>query len=292
MTRATMTGTSTVLPTEASARSAGRSGFVARLRTLFRSRWMPYVTTPLLVVLFLIGWKIYASVSGLSALVLPPPEAVGKALLEQLGTPHVWTQHIWTTTYETVAGLFWATVIGVPLGFVVGRSDALERIFRPFIVAMQVVPKVALVPIFILWFGFGSTSKVVIAAMLAFFPIFTNTAFGVRSMPRGLEELAASLRLSPWRRLIRFDLPYALPFTLTGLELGVVVGMIGAIVGEYLGGDRGLGRYVVTLQNQLLIAEMFGAIIIMSILGLLFYSVVRVSRQLLVPWHESVRISR
>jgi NitT/TauT family transport system permease protein len=262
------------------------------LRGLADSRALPWVTTPLIVVLLVVLWELYVAVTGVSEFVLPPPQAVARALGEQLTSGFVWRQHIWTTFYETVLGFAIALVVGVVLGFVMGASRTIQAIANPFVVATQVVPKVALVPLFILWFGFGPTSKVAISATLAFFPILTNTAFGVRSVTSSMREMMTSLGATRWQRLRTLELPATLPNVLTGAEVGVVLATIGAIVGEYLAGDRGLGRYAVTLQNNLQIPELYGAIVLMTLLGFVLYVAVAALRRLLVPWHESVLVTQ
>lgn len=255
---------------------------------VINSRWLPIVTTPFIVALVIVVWKIYVETQEISRFVLPPPEEVGSAFLDQIRQGHVWRLHIWTTFYETMFGFGVGLVVGVTLGFIMGKSRLVQTIANPFVVATQVVPKVALVPLFILWFGFGPTSKVAISAMLAFFPILNNTAFGVRSVPRGMQEMMQSLGATRWHRFRKLDLPHTAAYILTGAEVGVVLATIGAIVGEYLGGDRGLGRYTVNLQNTLQIPELYGAILIMSIFGFVLYIAVAGLRRLLIPWHESV----
>lgn len=273
------------------ATAGGRRRGSLRQRML-RSRSVAFVTTPLIIALAVGVWKVYVEVAGVSPLVLPPPEDVAVAFADQITNPHIWELHIWTTFYETMLGLAVAFALGVPLGFLVGKSPLVEKITRPFVVGSQVIPKVALVPLFIIWFGFGPTSKVAISGMLAFFPLLTNTAFGVRSIPSGLREMMTSLGTGRWHRFRKLDFPYTLAYILTGAEVAVVLATIGAIVGEYLGGDRGLGRYVVNLQNQLQIPELFGAIILMTLFGFLLYSVVTIVRRFAIPWHESVRMTR
>ncbi|MGC5051713.1 ABC transporter permease [Micromonospora sp. DT48] len=259
---------------------------------LRNNRWLSFYTSPLLIALFLVAWKIYVEVTDLSRFVLPPPEAVFKAFAAQITDPFVWQTHIWTTFYEVMMGLALAIVLGVGLGLMIGKSPLFDRIVRPFIVGTQVVPKVALVPLFILWLGFGPSSKVVIAALLAFFPLLINTSFGVRSVPGSMHDLMTTLKASRWERFWRADLPYTMPFILAGMELAVVQATIGAIVGEYLGGDQGLGRYAVNLQNNLQVDKLFGAILIMALFGFTLYSIVTGARRLLIPWHESVQPRR
>ncbi len=256
---------------------------------ILKSRWLTIVSTPLLIVIFLVAWKLYTEWSGVTRFVLPAPEAVGAAFLEQITDPHTWTQHIWTTFYEVVAGLFWAIIVGVGLGFAIGKSPVFERVSRPFVVATQVVPKVALVPLFLLWLGFGAESKILIAALLAFFPLLINTALGVRSVPRSMHDLMTSLKANRLQRFWKVEVPHTMAYILAGLEVAVVQATVGAIVGEYLGGDKGLGRWAVDLQNALQIDKLYGSILIMTLFGFVLYSVVAGSRRLLIPWHESVQ---
>ncbi|GAA3739004.1 ABC transporter permease [Leifsonia bigeumensis] len=256
---------------------------------ILKSRWLTIVSTPLLIIIFLVAWKLYTEWSGVTRFVLPAPEAVGAAFLDQITDPHTWTQHIWTTFYEVVAGLFWAIIVGVGLGFAIGKSPVFERVSRPFVVATQVVPKVALVPLFLLWLGFGAESKILIAALLAFFPLLINTALGVRSVPRSMHDLMTSLKANRLQRFWKVEVPHTMAYILAGLEVAVVQATVGAIVGEYLGGDKGLGRWAVDLQNALQIDKLYGSILIMTLFGFVLYSVVAGSRRLLIPWHESVQ---
>jgi len=261
-------------------------------RRLLDERWLPYWTTPLLVAAFLALWKLYVESQDISEFVLPPPEEVARAFAEQVTDPFVWRTHVWTTFYETIAGFAIALVVGVGLGFLMGRSRIFETVANPFVVATQVVPKVALVPLFILWFGFGPTSKIAISAMLAFFPILTNTSFGVRSVPPSMREMMTAMGASRRQAFRKLEFKYTLAYILSGAEVGIVLAVIGAIVGEYLGGDRGLGRYAVNLQNNLQVSKLYGAINLMTIFGFVLYLAITGLRRFLIPWHESVLVRR
>jgi NitT/TauT family transport system permease protein len=171
----------------------------------------------------------------------------------------------------------------------IARIRWLELTLNPFIVATQVIPKVALVPLFVVWFGFGVTSKVIVAAVLAFFPILTNTVLGVKSIDEGHRDVMTSLNATRWQIFRRLELPSALPYIITGLEVGIVLAIIGAIVGEYLGGNLGLGRMLIERMNAFEMDEMFAILIHMSMLGFLLYFSIGVLRRLLIPWHGSVR---
>lgn len=264
----------------------------SRLARIGQSRWLPLWTTPLILGAALLLWQSYVAASGISRFVLPAPSEVASAFVTQITDPFVWRNHIWTTFYEVMWGLAFAILFGVGLGFAVGKSQVVDKVIRPFLVATQVVPKVALVPLFILWFGFGPTSKIVISGLLAFFPLLINTAFGVRSVPRSMHDLMTTLGANRWQRFWKAEFPHTLAYILAGMELAVVQATIGAIVGEYLGGDRGLGRYAVNLQMQLQVDKLFGAILLMTIFGFLLYTVVMSTRRFLIPWHESTKPRR
>jgi NitT/TauT family transport system permease protein len=257
--------------------------------TLGRS--LPWITTPLLLAVLVLAWHVYVQQAKMSAFILPAPAAVWAAWKQLILSPSLW-QHTWATVYETLAGFFWASVIGVALGVALARLRWLELTLNPFIVASQVVPKVALVPLMIVWFGFGFTSKIVIAAILAFFPIFTNTMLGVKSVERGHRDVMVSLNATRWMVFRRLELPSSLPYVLTGMEIGVVLAIIGAVVGEFLGGNTGLGYLLVAKMGAYETDALFAVIVHMTMVGFVFYFAIGAIRRLLIPWHESVAMEK
>lgn len=250
-----------------------------------------WITTPALVVVFLLAWKGYVKLFNVSPLILPPPEKVGQALVEMLGEASVWG-HVRVTVTETVVGFLIAAVFGIGLGTVIAKVPWLERTLNPFIIATQVVPKVALVPLFILWFGFGPTSKIVIAAVLAFFPILTNTVLGIKSIPIGHREVMLSLNAKRRETFTQLELPSSAPYILTSFEVAIVLATIGAVVGEYLGGTEGLGYLAVATLNGFQISEMFAVIFLLTAIGFLLYLLVVSARRIAIPWHDSVSIGK
>ncbi len=262
----------------------------ARHRKHVRMPWTA-CSTILLLAVFLGAWEAYVRFFGVSSLILPPPSAVVGGLIVMVGEAETWS-HVWTTVYETVLGFLFATVIGISLGAVLGKILWLEKTLNPFIIATQVVPKVALVPLFVVWFGFGPSSKVIVSAVLAFFPIFTNTLLGVKSVDTGHREVMRSLNANRWHTFWRLELPSALPYVLTGMEIGVVLAIIGAVVGEYLGGNAGLGHMAVAAMNAYQTNQLFAVIILLTGLGFSFYVTITALRRLIVPWHESVFVNR
>jgi len=251
-----------------------------------RGTTLPWFTTPILAAFFIGVWQFYVVQSHISAFILPSPASVWHAWLELLDSPRAWG-HAQTTVYETLVGFGWGLLIGVGLGVLIGRIRWLETTLNPFIVAIQVVPKVAFVPLFVVWFGFGITSKVIVSAVLAFFPILTNTVLGVKSVESSHRDVMTSLNSSRLAVFYRLELPSSLPYILTGMEIGIVLAIIGAIVGEYLGGNSGLGFLLISKMNAFETDGLFAVMIHMTILGFAFYFAVGILRRLLIPWHQS-----
>jgi NitT/TauT family transport system permease protein len=245
-----------------------------------------WVGSLIILVVFLAIWEGYVDFFNVSKLVLPPPSEVVVAWFGFLKSSSVWF-HTGVTAWETFLGFVFASIFGVGLGFLLGKMPRLERMLNPFVIATQVIPKVALVPLFVVWFGFGITSKVVIASILAFFPILLNTVLGIKSVDTGHEEVMKSVNATRWQRLTQLDFPSSLPYILTGMEVGVVLSIIGAVVGEYLGGNSGLGNLAVKEMNSYNTTALFAVIMHLSILGFAFYAVVVGLRKYLISWHGS-----
>jgi NitT/TauT family transport system permease protein len=249
---------------------------------------LPWISTPVLLIVIVALWKLYTVISGISEFVIPAPEDAWISLIGLISRADTWTVHVWITLFETVAGFIIAVVAGVAIGAVLGRVYWLELALRPIIVALQVVPKVALIPIFVILFGFGVTSKVIIAAILAFFPIMLNVMLGVRSVEPGHREVMRSLGAGRWQTFKHLDFHSTLPYVFAGMEVGIVFALIGAIVGEYLGANEGLGNLVVVSLNALDAPQLFAVIILLAAMGSILYFAVTGVKRLMIPWHESV----
>lgn len=249
------------------------------------------VASVLLLIVFLAAWEGYVRLFDVSTFLLPPPSLVIVEWIRSLGTFSLWF-HTGITAYETILGFVIAAAIGVALGAVLGKLPKLEQTLNPFIIATQVVPKVALVPLFVVWFGFGLAPKVIIAAVLAFFPILLNTILGIKSVDRGHREVLISVNASRWQEITQLEFPSSLPYILTGMEIGIVFAIIGAVVGEYLGGNQGLGNLAVKEMNSYNTTALFAVIIHLSLLGFIFYALLVGTRRFVIPWHESAQTGR
>ena len=255
------------------------------------SRHTAWIATPLVLAALVLLWEFYVRAFSVSPFILPSPGEVWAATLVLMSDPRTY-HHIWVTLVETVAGFAIAVAVGIIFGGLLGKIRWLERTLNPIIVGLQVMPKVALIPLFIVWFGFGITSKIVLAAVIAFFPIMTNTILGIKSVERGHRDVMLSLNASRWATFREVELPNALPFILTGMEVGIVLATIGAIVGEYLGGSQGLGYMAVATLNAFDVKSMFGVILLLTVLGLFLYFLVVLLRRYVTPWHEAVAGTR
>jgi NitT/TauT family transport system permease protein len=241
---------------------------------------------PALLIAFLLVWQLYVTEANVSPFILPGPLRVIGALGELLSRVSTW-RHAWVTIQQTTLGFLAACVLGVGLGVLVGKTPWLERTLNPFVIASQVVPKVALAPLFVVWFGFGDASKVIIAAVLAFFPIFTNAVLGVKSIDLGHGDVMTSLNASAWARFRRLDLPSAAPYLLTGMEVGIVLAIIGCVVAQFIGGNDGLGYLLIDTMNAYQTDLLFAVIVLLTVIGFLFYLAIGALRRVLIPWHES-----
>lgn len=251
------------------------------------------ITSPVAVSVALLAvliglWQLALIYFDPSPLVVPSPKDVAESLGRLLTSASTWHDTFVTLT-EIIVGFAIAAVSGVLVGALLGKSRRLAASLSPFIVATQVMPKTPLIPIFIIWFGFGISTKVIIAALLAFFPIFSNTLNGVRSTPKGLLDLAEIQRLSATQRFRKIEFPSALPSIMTGFEVGIVLAVIGAVVGEFLGGSEGLGYRAIAAMNNFQTADLFAVILILTLVGYLLNLVVVLLRGVAIPWHESAR---
>jgi NitT/TauT family transport system permease protein len=223
---------------------------------------------------FVVVWKLIVLVGGYPTFILPPPELVAQRFV-RAWTDGIIEPHFFSTLVEIGLGLAVGATTGLLVGYGLARSAIVERIVSPYIVAAQATPILALAPLLALWFGPGLISKVVICALIVFFPIAVSTMVGVRSIDRGLLELARSLRASRRQVLTTLEIPGALPSILGGLRVGVTLAVVGAIVGEWAGAERGLGVLVNLARGSLFdIPLMFATLVTIALIGIALYLVV------------------
>jgi NitT/TauT family transport system permease protein len=257
------------------------NGLAARLRGRLE--------LPLAVVLFLAvvgGWELLVRLFAVPKIVLPTPSSVALAIWHGLGEGDM-LKHFGVTFYETLAGFVLGSAFGLVLGALIGQFPLLERTLYPYVVAFQTLPKVAIAPIIVIWFGYGVSSKVVITATIAFFPLLANTIVGLRSVPTEQIELMVAFTASRWQIFWKARLPQALPYIFVGLDVAIVLSVIGAIVGEFVGAQAGLGYLILQRNFNMDMAGVFAILVVLSAMGIGLHMLVNAIQRRVVFWMES-----
>ncbi len=231
----------------------------------------------------LVGWQLAVIFTDLPSFILPSPADVGTRFLRSLSDGSL-LRHASVTLLEILLGLLTGTAAATALGYLLAKSRLFERLLAPYLVASQAVPIVAIAPLLIIWFGPGIFSKVLICALIVFFPVLVNTVVGVRAVPSALRDLMRSLRATRWQTLRYLEIPAALPVFLGGLRIGAALSVIGAVVGEFVGADRGLGFLINVGRGQYDTALVFVAIFVLVALALVLYGVVAWLESYLLKW--------
>lgn len=226
-------------------------------------------------------WEAACVALAIAPHLLPRPSAIYH---EIVGNIDVLLRHTWVTTIEVLAGFAIAAVIGLVLAVAVDRSKWLSAIIHPYVIVLQATPKVALAPFLIIWFGFGVTSKIAMAALITFFPIFVNAIAGFAAVSPRMIDLMTVLRASPRQVMWKAKVPAALPYIFAGLEIGILLALIGAIVGEFASSTAGLGYLIANYNFQLKTAAAFAALVMLVVLGVVSYGVVMIVKRRIVFW--------
>jgi NitT/TauT family transport system permease protein len=238
----------------------------------------------LLAAALLLAWEAACRALRLSALVLPPPSAVAQSLWQGLASGYFWP-HLRTTVIELLLGVVLGCTVGFLAGILLGEHALLRRLLMPYVVASQVIPKLALAPLFVLWFGFGIVPTVVITALICFFPLMENTLTALQQVAPERLELFRMLGATRAQTLWRLKLPSGLPAILAGLRVAVVLALVGAVVGEFIAASKGLGALVIAAQGTMDTSLMFAVLVLIALLGMLVYqATLLLERWLLLPF--------
>ncbi|MFZ5879592.1 MAG: ABC transporter permease [Chloroflexota bacterium] len=234
-------------------------------------------------------WDLAARMGGLPPFILPSPAAVWSRFLRAALDGSL-PLHVGVTLLEVLSGLLAGVTMATILGYLVAKSRLLETLLAPYLVASQAVPLVAIAPLLVIWFGPGLFSKILICALIVFFPVLVNTVVGVRAVPPALYDLMGSLRATRTQVLLQLEVPAALPIFLGGLRIGATLSVIGAVVGEFVGADQGLGFLINVGRGQYDTALVFVAIFALVALALSLYGIVAWVEKRLLLWQETSQI--
>jgi ABC-type nitrate/sulfonate/bicarbonate transport system, permease component len=247
-------------------------------------RLAPSMASALVLIAVLAVWEWAVGAFGWSELVLPPPSTVTKALWSGLVSGYFWP-HIMQTALEVVLGLVIGGVFGFACGLALGESTFGRHVFMPYVVASQVMPKLALAPLLTVWLGFGTLPMVAITALVCFFPLLESTMTGVSQADAARLELFRMLGATRWQTLWRLKVPIGMPSVMAGLRMAVVLALVGAVVGEFVGGSEGLGALIIAAQGSMDTPLMFAVLILITAMGLLLYlGALWVQERLLRPY--------
>jgi NitT/TauT family transport system permease protein len=251
-----------------------------------RIAFSPWTRPFILILLILVLWDVTIRLFGIKPYLIPAPEAVVRQLVAEW--PKLWRESL-VTTYATLGGFALSIAFGVPMALLIAYSRTVESFVYPLLVFSQSVPKIAIAPLFVVWFGFGMIPKVICAFMLGFFPVVVSTVAGFKSVDADMIDLARSMRASHLATFMRISLPQALPSLFAGLKVSVTLAVVGAVVGEFVGSNSGIGYLLQIANGNFDLPLMFAALTVLSAIGVLLFVAVDVVERLTIPWHASHR---
>lgn len=237
------------------------------------------------VITFLLGWHLFTRYGGIPNFILPSPLSVWSRFLKSVNDGSL-PYHTGITLIEIVLGLLVGVLFATIVGYILARSRSLEKVLSPYLVASQAIPVIAIAPLLVIWLGDGILSKVVICALIVFFPVLVNTIVGVRAVPTALYDLMNSLHASRIQILWKVEVPASLPVFLGGLRIGATLSVIGAIVGELVSAEQGLGFLLQLGDFQYDTPMVFVAVFMLIALALMLYGVVRLLENKFLKWQE------
>jgi len=250
---------------------------------LLHSVWLRPV---LLLIILLVIWDIVIRVFAIPPYLIPTPASVVEALVEEW--PRLFGESL-VTTYATLGGFGLSIAFGIPMALAIAYSRTVESFVYPLLVFSQSIPKVAIAPLFVVWFGFGILPKIIVAFLLGFFPVVVSTVMGFKSVEADMLDLARSMKASKFQIFLRISLPQALPSIFAGLKVSVTLAVVGAVVGEFVGSNSGIGYVLQIANGNFDLPLMFAGLVVLSMIGLLLFIAVDLVERLMIPWHASQR---
>ena len=283
MTRTLEPPASDVVPTV-------RTGVTTRERPTVRSRGRAAVAElwrPLVLLVALVGlWWLITRLELVAPYLVPSPGRTWSTLTDNAG--YLWDNTL-VTLWETLAGFALAAVLGVAAAVLMVYSTTVERTLYPLLLFAQVIPKIAIAPLFVVWMGFGPSPKILVAVLMAFFPVVISSVAGLRSVDPEMLELVSTMGSKPLQTFRKIRFPAALPHIFSGLKVAVTLAVTGAVVGEFVGSNEGLGYVILQANGNLDTPMLFAGLIIMSAVGVVLFALTEIAERLLLPWHASRR---
>ena len=240
---------------------------------------------PLLILLVLVGaWELWVQVGDVPKWQLPAPSAIARELVESRAL--LWDNTL-VTLKEVGLGFMVALAAGVLLAALIAYSRILERSIYPIVIASQTIPIIAIAPLLLIWVGYGTTPKVIVVALISFYPIAVNTVDGLKSVDPDMVSMMRTLGASRWQVFTKLQVPASLPFMFSGIKIGVSVSVIAAVIGEWVGASAGLGYLITYSQPLFLTARVFAAIVVLSAMGISLFVLASLVERLMLPWYHT-----
>jgi ABC-type nitrate/sulfonate/bicarbonate transport system permease component len=257
----------------------------ARART--SRAWAGRLLAPLVFsLLVLAGWQLFVALADMRETILPRPTVIASHIYDQRS---LLVDNAWVTLKEILIGFALAFVVGITLAILITTSRIIERAIYPWMIASQMVPIVAIAPLLVLWFGFDLTPKVLVIALVSFFPLAVNGVDGLRAPPREMIDLMRTLGAGRLRIFRVVQIPAALPFVFSGAKIAIAFATLGAVFGEWVGASDGLGYLILTLNNQSATADVFAAVFVLSLLGIALFALVSLLERIVLAWRFADR---
>ncbi len=247
-----------------------------------------YEALPALLVFVasVIAWELIIVGFKVKEFLVPAPS---KVLLQLFNRNLSWPYHFWVTAWETVAGFAVAAVVGIALAYLIVHYKRLNQILYPYVLLAQIVPKVAVAPLFFIWFGFGEAPKVLVAFLVAFFPIIIDTIVGLHAADPDMLDFMRTLGASPYKTFMKVRLPAALPHIFGGFKVAITLAVIGAVIGEFVGAESGLGYMIIRAQSHFRTDQVFAALFLLSVLGMTLFMAFVLMERVAIPWYAKMK---
>ena len=253
------------------------------MKSIITSQWARPV---LLIIMILIGWDLLIRIFKVPPYLVPTPMSVVEQLWNEWP---MLVKESAPTTWATLGGFALSVLIGVPIAMLISYSKLVESFVYPLLVFSQSIPKIAVAPLFVVWFGFGIIPKIIVAFLLGVFPVVVSTVMGFKSVEQDMVDLARSMGSTRMQMIFKINLPQALPAIFSGMKVSITLAVVGAVVGEFVGSNSGIGYVLQKANGNFDLPLMFAALVVLSMIGVILFALLDVIERLMIPWHASQR---
>lgn len=248
-----------------------------------KNKLIDSIPSILIVVAIFILWEVLVNIQNIPDWLLPPPSEIFKSLYLDFSKL---LDHTLVTLQEILIGFFVALIFGFAIASAIGLSNTVEKSLYPFLISLQTIPIIIIAPMLLVWVGYGLLPKIIVVALISFFPIVVNTADGMKSLDTDMKKLLLTMGASKWQIFRKIMVPSSLPYLFSGVRIAVSLSVIGAVIGEWVGSSEGLGYLMIRSKPQFLTELVFASIFILSAIGIGLFLLVGILEKLIIPWYR------